>query len=210
MPTPVRRLDVGGFPRGLTRSLSLQVRFPQAPIQAVRIAASKEKLFDFCSLAEIPCAQTEVLTGEHDILELIRSATFPLVIKIAEPWKLLDPSAIRSTTIIRDSAQLLALTPAARRWVDLGSGAGFPGLVIAILLAERPVDGSRGAPGVTLIESHGRKCAFLREVARQTGLAEAHRVEILLTRIENAATQSNLRGPDVVSARALARSPSIR
>jgi len=37
-----------------------------------------------------------------------------------------------------DSAQLLPLAPAARTWVDLGSGAGFPGLVIAILLADRP------------------------------------------------------------------------
>ena len=38
-----------------------------------------------------------------------------------------------------DSAQLLPLAPAARTWVDLGSGAGFPGLVVAILLADRGV-----------------------------------------------------------------------
>ena len=63
-----------------------------------------------------------------------------------------------------DSAQLLALAPAdAKRWLDLGSGAGFPGLVLAILLAER--DGAK----VTLIESDTRKAAFLGEVARHTG-----------------------------------------
>jgi 16S rRNA (guanine527-N7)-methyltransferase len=56
-----------------------------------------------------------------------------------------------------DSAQLLPLLPAgAQSLVDLGSGAGFPGLVLAIL----------GVPGVELIESDARKCAFLREAAR--------------------------------------------
>ena len=56
-----------------------------------------------------------------------------------------------------DSAQLLPLVPAGtRRLVDLGSGAGFPGLVLAIL----------GVPGVELIEADARKCAFLAEAAR--------------------------------------------
>lgn len=58
-----------------------------------------------------------------------------------------------------DSAQLLAHVPAGTRsLVDLGSGAGFPGLVLAIL----------GVPGVELIEADARKCAFLREAARVT------------------------------------------
>ena len=60
-----------------------------------------------------------------------------------------------------DSAQLLPLAPRARSWIDLGSGAGFPGLVLAIL----------GAPEVLLIESNARKCAFLREAARLSGVA---------------------------------------
>src|SRR5437660_4118565 len=56
-----------------------------------------------------------------------------------------------------DSAQLLPLVPsAARSLIDLGSGAGFPGLVLAIL----------GVPGVELVEADSRKCAFLREAAR--------------------------------------------
>jgi 16S rRNA (guanine527-N7)-methyltransferase len=112
-----------------------------------------------------------------------------------------------------DSAQILRLTPAgARSWVDLGSGAGFPGLVIAILLADRGPQSSPSPQGrgksapvtqtsrVTLIESDSRKCAFLREVARKTGIT----VEILSTRIELAATQAKLDSPEVVSARALA------
>ena len=94
-----------------------------------------------------------------------------------------------------DSAQILRLAPDAQSWVDLGSGAGFPGLVLAILLAERPTP-----PQITLIESDSRKAAFLREVARRTGVA----VDILSTRIEDAATQSKVKQPQVVTARALA------
>jgi 16S rRNA (guanine527-N7)-methyltransferase len=61
---------------------------------------------------------------------------------------------------------------------------------------------------VSLIESNARKCAFLREVVRQTGIPVPAQpgiaVDILSTRIETAATQASLRAPDVVSARALA------
>jgi 16S rRNA (guanine527-N7)-methyltransferase len=125
-----------------------------------------------------------------------------------------------------DSAQLVALAPGARTWVDLGSGAGFPGLVVAIMLAGVPPTslavaapptpnpsppGGGGPsrrigelPRVTLIESNARKCAFLREVVRQTGVAQSVSVDILSTRIEAAATQASLAGPDVVAARALA------
>jgi 16S rRNA (guanine527-N7)-methyltransferase len=117
-----------------------------------------------------------------------------------------------------DSAQLVALAPGARTWVDLGSGAGFPGLVVAIMLAGVPPptpnpspQGGGGPsrrigelPRVTLIESNARKCAFLREVVRQTGVAPSVSVDILSTRIEAAATQASLAGPDVVTARALA------
>jgi len=63
---------------------------------------------------------------------------------------------------VADSAQLVMRFPDARRWLDLGSGAGFPGLVTAILLAEAP-----GAH-VALVESNARKCAFLRQVIRET------------------------------------------
>ena len=63
-----------------------------------------------------------------------------------------------------DSAQLLALAPEARRWADLGSGAGFPGLVLAILLKDAP------GTEVHLVESMLKKCGFLGEVVRELGL----------------------------------------
>lgn len=86
-----------------------------------------------------------------------------------------------------DSAQLWSyLPPDTRTLVDLGSGAGFPGLVLAVM----------GVPDVHLIESDARKCAFLREVARTTDT----KVTIHNRRIEAVAPFA----ADVVTARALA------
>lgn len=100
-----------------------------------------------------------------------------------------------------DSAQLMALAPeTAKSWIDLGSGAGFPGLVVAILLADRPPP----RPRVILIESDQRKAAFLGEVIRRTGLAAVISVDILCIRIETAATRAMIESADIVSARALA------
>jgi 16S rRNA (guanine527-N7)-methyltransferase len=100
------------------------------------------------------------------------------------------------TRHIADSAQLSALAPDAKRWVDMGSGAGFPGLVIAIQLA--------GVPGalVHCIESDGRKCAFLRDAARATGAA----VTIHPQRVE-AIEPKSLGTVDAVTARAFAPLP---
>jgi 16S rRNA (guanine527-N7)-methyltransferase len=99
-----------------------------------------------------------------------------------------------------DSAQLLALAPPdAKRWLDLGSGAGFPGLVLAIMLAPRE------DAQVTLVESDTRKAAFLAEVGRRTGAP----VDIRPERIEKAATQSKLGAVDVITARALAPLPRL-
>jgi 16S rRNA (guanine527-N7)-methyltransferase len=61
---------------------------------------------------------------------------------------------------VLDSAQLIALAPEAKTWLDLGSGAGLPGLVIAICLKEGSVD---------LVERSARKAEFLREAIRATG-----------------------------------------
>lgn len=92
-----------------------------------------------------------------------------------------------------DSAQLAGLAPEeARRWADLGSGGGFPGLVVAILLAERP------GFEMHLVESDQRKCIFMREVARATGAPATVHNE----RIESFAKGAGIF--DVVSARALA------
>lgn len=67
------------------------------------------------------------------------------------------------TRHIADSLQLLSLGPAARVWVDLGSGGGFPGVVLACALAE--ADGAM----VHLVERNAKKAAFLREAIRVTG-----------------------------------------
>jgi 16S rRNA (guanine527-N7)-methyltransferase len=94
---------------------------------------------------------------------------------------------------IADSLQLVALAGDARRWIDLGSGGGFPGLVVAAALADRP--GFR----MVLVESVGKKCAFLRETSRLAGLP----VDVVQGRIEKVVPA--LSGPfDIVSARALA------
>jgi 16S rRNA (guanine527-N7)-methyltransferase len=69
------------------------------------------------------------------------------------------------TRHIADSLQLLTLAPSARSWVDLGSGAGFPGLVLGCALAGTP------DAHVHLIESNAKKAAFLREAARDTRAA---------------------------------------
>ena len=106
--------------------------------------------------------------------------------------------AILWTRHIADSLQLLALAPQARIWVDLGSGGGFPGLVIACGLAET------ADARVHLVESNGKKAAFLREAVHATGApAVVHAV-----RAEDFA--KNLPEPiDTVTARALAPLPKL-
>lgn len=98
-----------------------------------------------------------------------------------------------------DSAQLLRLAPAgAQRWVDLGSGAGFPGMVLAILRADRigELNGERHV----LIESDSRKAAFLGEISRKTSIP----VDTDVARIELSSTQGRYTSVDVLTARALA------
>lgn len=108
---------------------------------------------------------------------------------------LIAPSTLPNlwTRHIADSLQLLTLVEAPMLWVDVGSGGGFPGLIVACALAEKP-----GAE-IHLVESNQKKAAFLREAARVTGVpARVHAV-----RIEDFAAQFSGQ-PDVVSARALA------
>lgn len=106
---------------------------------------------------------------------------------------LVAPSTLESVWLrhFADSAQIVRLAPQARVWVDLGSGAGFPGLVVAIMSGDPAV--------VHLIESDKRKCAFLREVSRETGA----KVVVHDRRIEEVAPSIQGR-IDAVSARALA------
>jgi 16S rRNA (guanine527-N7)-methyltransferase len=98
-----------------------------------------------------------------------------------------------------DSAQIRDLAPEARLWLDLGSGAGFPGLVVAIL--------QTGQPNfrMHLVDSNTKKCAFLAEVSRATKAP----VEIHAVRIEQLGESAHSLGPEVVSARALAPLPRL-
>ena len=94
---------------------------------------------------------------------------------------------------VLDSLQILDILPDGKIWVDLGSGAGFPGLVIACVLASVP------EACVHLVESNGRKAAFLREVIRTLNLpAEVHNCRI--EDVKNALPEEI----DCVTARALA------
>ena len=98
---------------------------------------------------------------------------------------------------IRDSAQIWPLAPeTAEHWLDLGSGAGFPGLVIAILARDL-----RPGMTVSLIESDLRKSVFLQSVARELDLT----VTVYPERIE----QVQPLGADVISARALSPLPRL-
>jgi 16S rRNA (guanine527-N7)-methyltransferase len=97
-----------------------------------------------------------------------------------------------------DSLQVAEAVPQARNWLDLGSGAGFPGLVTAIKYAAEP--GAR----VHLVESNRRKCAFLREAARETeapAIVHCGRIEEVLPTLNETI--------DAVSARALAPLPEL-
>ena len=108
---------------------------------------------------------------------------------------LIAPSTLPEvwTRHIADSLQLLPLAPQARTWVDLGSGGGFPGIVIACALADDP------RTRVHLVESNGKKAAFLREAVRATGapaIVQAIRAEKF--------GESCAEPVDAVTARALA------
>ena len=102
------------------------------------------------------------------------------------------------TRHIADSLQLLALAPEAKIWIDLGSGGGFPGMVIACSIAE-----TIGAH-VHLVERSTKKAAFLRDAARATGAPATIHAE----RIEDFARHAPVQ-IDVVTARALAPLPKL-
>jgi len=105
---------------------------------------------------------------------------------------LVGPSALEQFWLRHayDSAQLLALAPGAKQWVDVGSGAGLPGLVLAIL--------GRDTPGmsVQLVETTEKRCAFLRAVALELELPAI----VTSARVE-AVRPAHL---DIITARAVA------
>lgn len=98
---------------------------------------------------------------------------------------------------ILDSAQLARIAPEAKRWVDLGSGGGFPGLVLAFLLVER-----HGA-SIDLVESNRKKASFLQAVIGQFGLP----ARVVARRIDD--SYALVSTPEIVTARALAALPAL-
>src|SRR5678815_1492079 len=84
----------------------------------------------------------EMLTAKNAVMNLVGPATLP------DFWN----------RHAWDSAQLLRLAPEARTWADLGAGAGFPGLVLAILKKDRP------GFHIHLVESMAKRCRFLEMV----------------------------------------------
>lgn len=117
-----------------------------------------------------------------------------LLLEWQSKTNLIAPSTLGEiwTRHIDDSLQVHDLAPSARRWCDMGSGAGFPGIVLAIAQAEAP------DAHVDLIESNDKKAAFLRAVIRETGIAAT----VHASRIEDCGAV--LARADAVSARALA------
>jgi 16S rRNA (guanine527-N7)-methyltransferase len=114
--------------------------------------------------------------------------------KWAKTINLVAPSTLPElwSRHIQDSLQIYELSPGPLRWVDLGSGGGFPGIVTAICLAEL------GDGWVHLVESNNKKAAFLRTALQETnarGSVHAIRIETAPELIESC---------DRVSARALA------
>jgi 16S rRNA (guanine527-N7)-methyltransferase len=111
---------------------------------------------------------------------------------------LVGPSTLEDIYVrhFADSAVLARFAPLSATWADLGSGAGFPGMIIAIMQKAHPES------FMHLIESDRRKAAFLREVSRET----AARVEIHVSRAEDVLDEI---APDIITSRAMASLPDL-
>lgn len=146
------------------------MRRPLAPDEVGRLLAVSRETLDRLTV------YLELLERWQQRINLVGATT------LADPWR----------RHILDSGQLWRFWPqGAQVLVDLGSGAGLPGLVLAVL----------GAPVTHLIESDRRKAAFLREAARACGAS----VQVHAARIEDVPP---LRA-DIVTARALAPLPAL-
>jgi 16S rRNA (guanine527-N7)-methyltransferase len=142
----------------------------RSEVSASALAQDREAALRFVPLSETEQQRLtlyqDLLLRWRGMLNLVSQATLPHL------W----------TRHIADSAQLRDLAPAALRWADLGSGGGFPGMVIAILLAE-----AAGAQ-VHLIERDKRKAAFLQNVSRETGasaIVHAAGIEAIVPRLQH-------------------------
>jgi 16S rRNA (guanine527-N7)-methyltransferase len=158
-------------------------KFPPDPASLAADRAAARGLLPIGPDVEARLAiYAELLLKWQKTINLVSASTLPQI------W----------TRHFADSLQVLAAAPHVAQWVDLGSGAGFPGLVTAIALADTP-----GAK-VHLIDSDQRKCAFLREVSRETkspAIIHNGRIEDIASEISEPI--------GAVSARALAPLPQL-
>lgn len=145
-------------------------------------------------LRDIRAAHSLLAELPEETLERLR-----IYARLLERWQrtinLIGKSSLEDLWVrhFADSLQVSDAVPTARRWIDLGSGAGFPGLVTAIKYAADP------GTGVHLIEKDRRKCAFMQTVIRETSapaIVHCGRIEDVLPAIAEKV--------DAVSARALA------
>lgn len=155
----------------------MSVDAPPAPLEAAAFGPA-----EFAAATGATPAQMADLERFRDLLA-----------QANQHMNLVGPSALADFWLRHayDSAQLLTLEPGARVWADLGAGAGFPGVVLAILLKATP------DARVHLIESMAKRCVFLRELVAALGIpAEVHhgRAEAL----------KSPRGVEIVTARACA------
>jgi len=141
-----------------------------APPEPVEVEAATAP---FALPAPFDAAAFQALTGASDAQIADLQAFRALIEEKNRHMNLVGPSALADfwPRHAYDSAQLLQLAPDALTWADLGAGAGFPGIVLAILLKDRP-----GAH-VHLVESMAKRCRFLGEVVEALDLpASVHNV----------------------------------
>ena len=138
---------------------------------------------------------------KSDIARVVSRETIErlnVYVELLKRWNpkinLVSPATIQDVWArhIGDSLQIADLDTSNSRWADIGSGAGFPGLVVACQSPERDV---------VLVESDRRKCLFMQTVIRECRLA----ARVVNSRIENLDTV----GASVLSARALAPLPNL-
>ena len=128
---------------------------------------------------------------------------FSIMVRCIHEWQaktnLVSPATLGTIWMrhVADSLQCIAIKPDARSWVDLGSGGGFPGLVIGAVMAER------NGVKIQLVESNLKKAAFLRQTARKMDidvLVHPERVESVAERLVDV---------ELVTARAFAPLPKL-
>ena len=145
-----------------------------------------------------PIAQFRAQTGASDTQIADLKTFLDMLIEANQVMNLVGPDTIPDfwNRHAWDSAQLLSIEPEAKTWADLGAGAGFPGVVLAIMLK-----GREGAH-VWLIDSLGKRCRFLQTIVDAldlpatviNGRAEEQQVKVEIVTARAVAAMEKLLG----------------